>query len=198
MVEYAFAATDLGEDFGFVGRALLGKEPGEGIDDAFFRRHHAAAIGPAEVVGAGTQRERVEARVLAERGGDMLVERAAVPLGRWLAGEDARLRPMTAADAGMLKAGDDGEAVAKVCQRSEILGHFVAGSRLLRDEGIAVNAERQTDEQQAARFLAGFGGMGDTAKGFEPGQAEGDAGAAEESAAGGEGGLGVHVGFRKW
>ena len=48
MIEDATSATDFAEHLGLIGRAVLGKELGESIDDASLCRHHAAAIGPAE------------------------------------------------------------------------------------------------------------------------------------------------------
>ena len=134
VVENAFAATDLAEDLGFVGRAVLRKELGESVADVLLRRHQAAAVGPAKVVGPGAQCKRVKAGVLAERGGDVLIERTAVPFGRRRAGKDARLGGMATADARMFETGDDCESITQIGQRRKVLRDFVCGSGLLRNE----------------------------------------------------------------
>jgi hypothetical protein len=132
--------------------------------------------------------------VLAERGGDMLVERAAVSLRRGHAGEDARLRGMTAAHARMVEAGDDGEVLAQILERREILGQLIAGPGLFGNESIAEDPQRQTDEQKPTRLFPGLRGVSDATERFEPRQGQSDASATEEAAAGEEGWLGVHGG----
>ncbi len=99
---------------------------------------------------------------------------------------------MPAGDPRMVETGDDGETVFEMRHRGEIFGEFVNEPGLLRDERIAVNAEGEADEEESARFLAGFSGMGDAAEGLEPWQAEGDASTTQEVAPIGEGGMWVH------
>ena len=98
---------------------------------------------------------------------------------------------MTAAHTRVVQAGDDGEMFAEVLKQSKILRRCVTGTRLFRDEGIAVNAQWQTDEQKTAGLFPGLRGMGDATERFEPGQAQSDANAAQKVAAGGECGLRV-------
>ena len=99
---------------------------------------------------------------------------------------------MTATHTRMLEPGDDREAIPEISQRGEILGQFLAGARLLRNERVPEDAQRQTEQQQPSRLFSSLSGMDDATKRFEPRQTESDAGSTKEAAAGGEGGLRIH------
>jgi len=148
--------------------------------------HHRAAFGPGENIASGGERQRVETRVLADVRGEVLVERAHVALVRRHAGEDAAVGSMTAADARMVEAGDDGKTVAEPIEERQVFRGLVARARALRHQRIVVNAERDIDEQQASRPGLRIRRMGETAERFEPRQAEHGGGGFQKMAAGDE------------
>ncbi len=74
MVEDTFSAPDVIDDLGLVCGSLISEKFCKSICDGPLRWHHAPAIGPTEVIGPGTQSDRVEACVLSERICDKLVE----------------------------------------------------------------------------------------------------------------------------
>jgi hypothetical protein len=82
---------------------------------------------------------------------------------------------MTAAHSRMFETRDDREPLTEIGQRDEILRQLVTRSGLLRNERVAVDAERQADEQQAPWLFPRLRRMSDAAQRFEPRKTESDA-----------------------